>query len=153
MDDKPSIIVKIDISYFCERHIDDAKTKYGCHVFDGWQVRYVDILMICVVDNLMRLISELTNRLTRKGTDAERVRSALGRRRLQRNISEKLLILLQRDMRRDILGLLPRVLPAQGVRHATSYDRRCPVHELAFASARTRYPRCRLAPAALRGSR
>ena len=68
-------------------------------------------IFICVVDNLMRLISELTNRLARKGTYAERVRSALGRRRLQRNMSEKFLILLQRDMYGDILGLLPRVLP------------------------------------------
>jgi hypothetical protein len=69
--------VKIGITCFRERNIDVAKTKYGCHAFDCWQVRYIGNLMICVVDNLMRLIRELTNRLTRKGV-AEWLRSTLG---------------------------------------------------------------------------
>ncbi|CAG9258566.1 hypothetical protein PCAR4_450022 [Paraburkholderia caribensis] len=109
-------------------------------------------IFICVVDNLMRLINELINRFAWKANGVGRIRSAAGGGRHE-IIVEMFLILLRRDMYGDILGLLPRVLPAQGVRHATSYDRRCSVHELAFASARTRYPRRRPAPAALRGAR
>ena len=109
-------------------------------------------IFICVVDNLMRLINELINRFAWKAHGVGRIRSAAGGGRHE-IIVEMFLILLRRDMYGDILGLLPRVLPAQGVRHATSYDRRCPVHELAFASARTRHPRRRPALAALRGSR
>ena len=108
--------------------------------------------MIGVADNRMRLIDELSNRLPRHGVGYSFVRPR--QEGGSNGTPEKsFLILLRRDMRADILGLLPRVLPAQGVRHATSYDRRCPVHELAFASARTRHPRRRPALAALRGSR